>query len=66
MNTIQRLLYESMQAHADRRAVVDSGDGSSLTYAELFDRASSVAGYLRSRGMDTGDYAVIALTKSVP
>ena len=66
MNTIQRLLYESMQAHADRRAVVDSGDGSSLTYAELFDRASSVAGYLRSQGMDTGDYAVIALTKSVP
>ena len=52
MNTIQRLLYESMQAHADRRAVVDSGDGSSLTYAELFDRASSVAGYLQSQGMD--------------
>ena len=66
MNTIQRLLYESMRAHADRRAIVDSGSRNSLTYSELYDRASSVAGYLRSQGMDTGDYAVIALTKSVP
>ena len=61
MNTIQRLLYESMRAHADRRAIVDSGSRNSLTYSELYDRASSVAGYLRSQGMDTGDYAVIAL-----
>ena len=66
MNTIQSLLYTSMQAHAERKAIVDSGDGRTLTYAELYDKASSVAGFLRSKGLEAGDYAVIALTKSVP
>ena len=66
MNTIQRLLYDSIRAHGDRRAVVDPGDGTGLTYAELYEKASAVAGYLQSKGLAAGDYAVIALSKSVP
>jgi len=65
MNTIQGLLYDSMQIHAERKAVCDPEGGAALTYAQLYDKASAAAGYLRSKGLEAGDYAVIALTKSV-
>ena len=65
MNTIQGLLYDSVQIHADRRAIADPEGGPSLTYAQLYEKASAVAGFLRSKGLAAGDYAVIALTKSV-
>lgn len=65
MNTIQSLLYASMKTHASRKAVLDP-EGSDLTYADLFGKASRTAGYLRSKGLVPGDFAVIALPKSVP
>ena len=65
MNTIQSILYKSFQDNADRNALIDA-DGSTITYEELFTGVSKVAGYLKERGLKTGDFVVIALSKSVP
>lgn len=64
MRRIQSLLYTSIQTHWDRSAIVDPRDRSSMPYASLYERSSRVAGYLRSKGLQTGDYVVIALSRS--
>ena len=66
MNTIQNKLYTSIQANRDRKALIDSGDGSVITYGELYEKAARAAGYLQDKGLRAGDFLVIALSKSVP
>lgn len=64
MNSIQSLLYTSIQTHLDRKAILDSRDGSFMTYAALYEQASRAAGYLQSQNLCPGDYVVIALSRS--
>jgi acyl-CoA synthetase (AMP-forming)/AMP-acid ligase II len=56
------LFEASVRANADRTAVV-APDGSTLTYAELNDRAERVAGFLRARGVAPGDRVGFCLPK---
>lgn len=63
--SLQQLLYASIQAHADRRAILDPTNGSAMTYAQLYDLAARAAGCLQSRGVRAGDMVVIALDRSV-
>lgn len=65
MNSIQHLLYASMQVNADRTAILDAGDGGRISYSALFESSSRAAGYLRSIGVQPGDRVVIALQRSV-
>ncbi len=64
MNNIQSLLYASIQSNAKRKAIINPYDGSVMTYSALFDQASRAAGYMQSKGMRPGDYAVIALNRT--
>ncbi|PKW00026.1 acyl-CoA synthetase (AMP-forming)/AMP-acid ligase II [Amycolatopsis echigonensis] len=50
----------SVQAHPEVEAVVEV-DGPRLTYAQLWERASEVAGGLRERGIAPGDRTAILL-----
>lgn len=54
------MLRESVDATPDAEAVVEVG-GERLSYRELWDRASRVAGGLRSTGVRRGDRAAIRL-----
>jgi amino acid adenylation domain-containing protein len=56
-------LADSRQRFPDRVAVVDPA-GLSLTYAELDDRSSRIAGYLRAAGVAEGDRVGIIAPKS--
>ena len=56
-------LADSRRRVPDRVAVVDPS-GWSLTYAELDDRSSRIAGYLRSAGVGVGDRVGIIAPKS--
>lgn len=64
MKSVQSLLYSAFQIHANRTAVIEPDDGSFMTYAVLYDQASRVAGYLRAKGIQPGEYVVIALSRS--
>jgi len=56
------LFEASVRAHADLPAVV-APDGTTLTYAELNDRADRIAGFLRARGVVPGDRVGFCLPK---
>lgn len=64
VKSVQRLLYSAFQTHANRKAIIDPNDLSSITYSALYDQASTVAGYLHAKGIQPGDYVVIALRRS--
>ena len=64
VKTVQSLLYSAFQTHADRTAILDPNNGSIITYSSLYDQASTVAGYLQAKGIQPGDYVVIALSRS--
>lgn len=61
--TLVRYLEDSAARFPDRVAVVDSF-GQSLTYAELNDRADTVAAFLWQRGVRQGDRVGVILRKS--
>jgi long-chain acyl-CoA synthetase len=54
----------SVERFADREAVVELG-GERLSYQELWDRSSRVAGGLRAAGIHTGDRVAILLPNGV-
>ena len=64
VKSVQSLLYSAFQTHANRKAIIDPNDLSSITYSALYDQASTVAGYLHAKGIQPGDYVVIALHRS--
>ena len=64
MKNVQSLLYSAFQTHAKRKAIVDPNTGNITTYAALYDQASRVAGYLCDKGLQAGDYVVLALSRS--
>ena len=64
MTSIQELLFSAFQTHAERIALIDPDGKDSMTYAALYDQASRVAGYLQSKGLQMGEYVVIALSRS--
>ena len=64
VKSVQSLLYSAFQTHANRKAIIDPNDLSSITYSALYDQASTVAGYLHAKGIQPGDYVVIALRRS--
>lgn len=59
-----RYLEESAVRFPGRVAAMDP-DGASLTYAELDQRASRIAGFLASRGIQPGDRVGLVLPKSI-
>ena len=59
-DSLVHLLRASVEREGDADAVVEVG-GPSLTYGELWDRATRVAGGLRATGVDRGDRAAILL-----
>jgi acyl-CoA synthetase (AMP-forming)/AMP-acid ligase II len=58
------MLDRVRREHAGRDAVVEPG-GERLTYAQLWDRACSVAGGLRAAGISRGDRVAISLVNGV-
>lgn len=55
--TLDALLAQAAQTHADNLATV--GDGGPQSFAELDRRSSAIARYLRNRGIGTGDRVVV-------
>lgn len=64
VTSVQDLLFSAFQTHADRKAMADPDGEGSITYASLYDQASRVAGYLQSKGLQAGEFVVIALSRS--
>lgn len=64
VTSVQELLFSAFQTHANRTAMIDPDGKGGMTYAALYDQASRVAGYLRSKGLRAGEYVVIALSRS--
>ena len=58
--SLVHMLCASVQRGADALAIEEVG-GQSLTYGELWERASRVAGGLRAAGLQRGDRAAIVL-----
>ena len=58
--SLVEMLRTSVERDADRVAIAEVG-GPSVTYGELWERASRVAGGLRAAGLDRGDRAAIVL-----
>ena len=54
------MLRASVDLDPDARAVIEVGGGT-LTYGELWDRASRIAGGLRAAGVERGDRSAIVL-----
>src|SRR3954447_7468674 len=63
-SSLVHMLRASVDRDRDATAVAEVG-GESLTYGELWDRASRVAGGLRAAGVDRGDRAAILLPNGV-
>jgi amino acid adenylation domain-containing protein len=61
---IDRLFAEMARARPDDIALIDAGDGQSLSYAGLAARAADVAGLLATHGVRRGDFVGVALTRS--
>ena len=59
-NLVQ-MLQASVTRDATAEAVVETGGGPRLSYADLWDRAARVAGGLRSAGIERGDRVAIRL-----
>jgi acyl-CoA synthetase (AMP-forming)/AMP-acid ligase II len=59
-----RYLEESAARFPGRVAAMDP-DGASLTYAELDQRASRIAGFLAARGIQPGDRVGLVLPKNI-
>ncbi|MCB1476343.1 MAG: AMP-binding protein [Rhodobiaceae bacterium] len=59
-DTIADCVALSVAAYPDKRAVVDN-KGASVTYRELDERASRVAGWLSSKGVVKGDIVTVCL-----
>ena len=57
-------LEESAARFPERLAAVDP-DGDALTYRELDERATRIAGFLVSRGVSPGDRVGIVMPKSI-
>ena len=58
-------LRDTVGRDAGREALVETGDGPRLTYAELWDRAARVAGGLRAAGVGRGDRVAIRLGNGI-
>jgi long-chain acyl-CoA synthetase len=58
------MVGSSVERFADREAIVELG-GERLSYQELWDRSSRVAGGLRAAGIQAGDRAAILLPNGV-
>jgi acyl-CoA synthetase (AMP-forming)/AMP-acid ligase II len=56
--TLLEMLAEQVESHPDNEAVVEVGAGR-LTYRQLWDRASRVAGGLRADGLHPGDRVAV-------
>jgi long-chain acyl-CoA synthetase len=63
--SLLEMLREGMSRHPDREALVETGGGPRLSYAELWDRASRVAGGLRAAGVGRGDRVANVLPAGV-
>ncbi len=63
-DSLVEMLRASVQRDRDATAIVEVG-GESLTFGELWDRASRVAGGLRTAGVQRGDRAAILLPNGV-
>ncbi|MGH9088364.1 MAG: amino acid adenylation domain-containing protein [Acidimicrobiales bacterium] len=61
-------LVDAVAAHVSERpdAVAVEADGSTLTYAELWDAAARVAGALGEAGVERGDQVAIWATRTAP
>ncbi len=62
--SLVHMLRTSVEGDPDARAVAEVG-GQTLTYSELWDRASRVAGGLRAAGLQRGDRAAILLPNGI-
>jgi acyl-CoA synthetase (AMP-forming)/AMP-acid ligase II len=58
-------LRDTVRRDADREALAETGDGPRLTYAELWDRATRVAGGLRAAGVGRGHRVAIRLGNGI-
>ena len=63
-NLVQ-MLRAAVDSHGAAEAVVETGAGPRLSYAELWDRAARVAGGLRALGVQRGDRVAIRLGNGV-
>jgi acyl-CoA synthetase (AMP-forming)/AMP-acid ligase II len=59
------MLRDAVDGHPTREALVETGGGPRLTYRELWDRATRVAGGLRAAGVRPGDRVALRLGNGV-
>jgi len=63
--SVVAMLRATVERAGTREALVETGDGPRLTYDELWDRASRVAGGFRAAGVAPGDRVAIRLGNGV-
>jgi acyl-CoA synthetase (AMP-forming)/AMP-acid ligase II len=63
-DSLVQMLRASVEREAESRALVEVG-GPSITYAELWERASNVAGGLEASGVARGDRVALRLGNSI-
>ncbi len=54
-DTVGSIVVERWAAHDPDRVVIEQDDGTTVTYAQLDQRASAIAGGLRALGVEAGD-----------
>jgi len=59
------MLRAAVEGHGAEEALVETGGGPRVSYAELWDRAARVAGGLRALGVERGDRAAIRLGNGI-
>jgi acyl-CoA synthetase (AMP-forming)/AMP-acid ligase II len=59
------MLRAAVERQGDAEAIVETGGGPRLGYAELWDRAARVAGGLRAQGVERGDRVAIRLGNGI-
>ncbi len=63
--SLVHMLRDTVERHPQREALAETGGGPRLTYGELWDRATRVAGGLREGRIARGDRVAIHLTNGV-
>lgn len=60
--TLVARVAKHVEASPDALAVVDPADGRRVTYAQMWEDACTVAGFLRARGVEPGDVVSVQLS----
>jgi len=64
-DSLIHMLRTLVEEHPDREALAETGGGPRLSYRELWDRATRVAGGLRAAGVQRGDRVALRLGNGI-